>query len=51
MLKREGANAKVMGKFYLAVVQLLLLYGSESWTISEQNMRKLTVFINNQFDI
>ena len=30
VLKREGANAKTMGRFYLAVVQAVLLYGSGS---------------------
>ena len=44
ILKREGANAKTMAKFYLTIVQALLLYGSESWVISEKNMRKLESF-------
>ena len=33
ILKREGANARVMGKFYLVIIQALLLYGADSWTI------------------
>ena len=44
VLKREGANAKCMAKFYLAVVQALLLYGAESWTISKRNLKKLESF-------
>ena len=44
ILKRDGANAKTMGKFYLAIVQAVLLYGAESWTITERNMDKLRRF-------
>ena len=44
VLKREGANARVMGRFYLAVVQALLLYGSESWAIKRRDMKKLERF-------
>ena len=40
-MKREGANAKTMAKFYLAVVQAVLLYGSESWTIKKRDWRRL----------
>lgn len=44
ILKREGANAMTMAKFYLAVVQAVLLYGAESWTITEWNWKKLRSF-------
>ena len=44
ILKREGANAKTMAKFYLAVVQAVLLYGADSWTISQKNLIKLRSF-------
>ena len=44
ILKREGANARTMARFYLAVVQAVLLYGADSWTISETDMRKLDRF-------
>ena len=30
ILRREGANTQVSGLFYKAVVQYLLLYGSET---------------------
>ena len=46
ILKREGANAPTMAKFYLAVVQAVLLYGSNSWTITKNNWRKLQSFHN-----
>ena len=32
ILKREGANAVTMSKFYRAIVQSVLLYGADSWT-------------------
>ena len=44
VLKRVGAKARVMARFYLAVVQAVLLYGSDSWTISKRNLAKLNVF-------
>ena len=31
LLVREGATPRVSGKFYKAVVQAVLLYGSETW--------------------
>jgi hypothetical protein len=36
LLVREGATAKMMGKTYLAVVQSVLLYGSETRVLSER---------------
>ena len=44
ILKREGANSICMARFYLAVVQAVLLYGADSWTITEQNMKLLRSF-------
>ena len=44
ILKQEGSNAKCMAKFYLAIVQAVLLYGSESWVITERDWRKLRGF-------
>jgi hypothetical protein len=34
VLKTQGAGSKIMGYFYKAIVQAVLLYGSESWTLS-----------------
>ena len=34
-LVREGASPRVSGFFYLAVVQSVLLFGSETWVWSE----------------
>ena len=33
-----------MGKFYLATVQAILLYGAESWALTRNNLRKLNSF-------
>ena len=44
VLKRQGANAQIMARFYLAVVQAILLYRADSWTITKQNLAKLSVF-------
>jgi RNA polymerase-binding transcription factor DksA len=44
ILKREGATAKSMGKFYLAVVQSVLLYGSETWVLSKKMKGMLESF-------
>ena len=44
VLKREGADARTMAKFYLTIVQAVLLYGSESWCISQKDMNSLERF-------
>ena len=44
ILKRQGANAEVMSRFYLCIVQAVLLYGSESWTVTKRNMKKTGIF-------
>jgi hypothetical protein len=46
VLTRDGATAKTKGKFYLAVVQSVLLYGSETWVLSEKMRRMLEGFHN-----
>ena len=44
ILKVEGANAKCMSKFYLTVVQAVLLYGADTWVIKKQDMDRLRSF-------
>ena len=46
VLKRRDANPLIMGSFYKAVIEAVLLYGSESWVISENNMKNLRSFHN-----
>jgi len=35
LLTREGANPRIFGMFYKAVVQTVLLFGCESWTMTD----------------
>ena len=44
ILKREGASAKCMAKFYITVVQAVLLYGADTWTVSKKDRNKLQSF-------
>lgn len=44
ILKREGANSRCMAKFYICVVQAVLLSGADSWAVSNENMNKLQSF-------
>ena len=44
ILKRESADAVCMAKIYPAVVQAVLLYGADSWVVSDRNMKRLWSF-------
>jgi hypothetical protein len=44
ILSQEGAQPKVMGIFYKAVIQLVLLYGSETWLLTEEKYQLLNTF-------
>jgi hypothetical protein len=44
LLTREGANPRVFGMFYKAVVQTVLLFGSESWTMTDAMWKVLKGF-------
>jgi len=44
LLTRVGANPMAMGIFHKVIVQTVLLYGSESWVISKDQMRQLRSF-------
>ena len=44
VLSSQQASAKTMGYFYKAIVQAVLLYGSESWTLTESMMNKIRSF-------
>ena len=41
---KKGVDCRTMGYFYKAIVQAVLLYGSETWTITESTMKKLRSF-------
>jgi hypothetical protein len=46
VIVREGANARVSGYFYKAVVQSVVLYGCETWTLDEAKLNALRGFHN-----
>jgi hypothetical protein len=44
ILSKESAKPRVMASFYKAIIQSVLLYGAESWAISELTLCKLRSF-------
>jgi hypothetical protein len=47
ILRRQGATPKTSGNFYKAIVQAILLYGSETWNVTSQQLKILNGFHNN----
>ena len=41
LLRREGADPKVSESFYRAVVQAILLYGSETWVLLASMVKRI----------
>ena len=46
VLKQDGASPRAFGMFYKAVVQSVLLYGVETWTITDPMLKALQGFHN-----
>ena len=44
ILSREGADPKVSGNFYKAVAQAVLLFGAETWVLTQRMERALDSF-------
>ena len=44
VLRAENATPKTCGMFYKATVQAVLLYGSETWSLSPSSMKRLEGF-------
>ena len=44
ILSREGADLKVSGQFFKAVVQAVLLFGAETWVLNPRMKRALSSF-------
>ena len=44
ILKTEGVNSKIMAKFYITIVQAVLLYGADSWVIKKRDYDALKSF-------
>ena len=43
LLRREGAEPIISAKFYRALVQAVLLFGSENWVLMAVMLQKLEV--------
>ena len=46
ILSREVATKRVSGNFFKAVVQQVLLFGTETWVVSPMMERALSAFIH-----
>ena len=46
ILSREGANKRVSGNFFKAVVQQVILFGAETWVVTPRMERALNSFIH-----
>ena len=44
ILVREGYDNIKAGRFYVAVVQAVLLFGSKAWVLTPQLEKAITVF-------
>ena len=44
VLRRENVSPRVSAKFYKAIVQSVLLYGSETWVLSSAVLARLKGF-------
>jgi hypothetical protein len=44
VLRSEGMKPRAMGYFYKAIVQAVLLYGSETWVVSDAHLRQFRSF-------
>ena len=44
VLEKTGASARVRGMFYKVVVQTVLLYGCETWTVTDSMLKVLEGF-------
>ena len=44
VLGREGADPKVSRTFYIAVTQVVLLFGAETWVLTEKMEKALDAF-------
>ena len=44
ILSADGTGCKTMSRFYLAIVQAVLLYGSETWVLTDRLLQRLERF-------
>ena len=48
ILRREGATTRISGNFFKAVVQQVLLFGSETWVVTPNTERALSAFLHGE---
>ena len=46
ILRREGAKPRILGNFFKAVVQQVLLFGAETWVVTPKLERALSAFLH-----
>ena len=46
ILRREGATPRILGIFFKAVVQQVLLFGAETWVVTPKMERVLSAFLH-----
>ena len=46
ILRREGATPRILGSFFKAVVQQVLLFGAETWVVTPKMERALSGFLH-----
>ena len=44
VLARKGARVRIMARAYVAVIQAVLLFGSETWVIKDRDWQRLESF-------
>ena len=44
VLKRKGVDVRVMAMLYIAIVQAVLLYSADSWSVSKRDQATLDRF-------
>jgi hypothetical protein len=44
ILRREGVNSMILAIFYKAIVQRVLLFGSQSWVLTPNMLKKMEGF-------
>jgi hypothetical protein len=44
LLSRQDASPRTMARFYLAIIQSILLFGSETWVLSQRDLQRLESF-------
>ena len=46
ILRREGATTRILGNFFKAVAQQVLLFGAETWVVTPKMEQSLSAFLH-----